>query len=331
MHPQRNKMKLITSTHYNRPHCTQAMIAHLLDCEKINEYHIIFFIEPGCKDVSKIIENCNLNKTIHYNTSLLGCWTNKKQALDIGFESADFIIHLEDDVLLSKDALHYFEWGRKFSSDIDRVATITAYNRFNLKDYIERNYNTKKVRKRAWYNSTAWAIHKNTYQLLDNWTGEDKDLLRQLHQERNLYELYPCLSRANNIGHCNGVNSSALEILKLVKNKAFAPIGLSKNGEYFVSSKESYQNNIQKQYDGQNILNSYPDPVLVAQLEKCKKYDFETQLITNVDGDEFVKLDNENFKSRNNKTYKDKYFLETWAGSLDIMETDFEYDSTPIS
>lgn len=311
-------MKLITSTHYNRPNCTKEMIYYLSNCERVNEYHVIFFIEPGCKEVAKLIEECSLNKTIHYNTSLLGCWVNKKQALDIGFESSDYIIHLEDDVLLSRDALLYFEWAKRFIDlSNDPVATVTAYNRFDQKDYIESYATPSKARKRAWYNSTAWAIHKPIYNLLNNWTGEDRDLMRQLHQEKNMFELYPCLSRANNIGHCNGVNSAVLDVLKVVGNKAYAPIGLSRNGMYFVSDKEAYKN---------NLLKADINDTILIQLDKCKEFDFENQLITNEVGEEFVKLSEKMYKSRNNKEYKEKYLLDVWAGNLDILETEFEYD-----
>lgn len=319
-------MKIIVSTHYNRPNCTQQMIDWVSKCIGVETYHFIFFIEPGCPEVADIIENCTLNKTIHYNDRLLGCWTNKKQAVEIGFESCDYLIFLEDDCLLAKDALLYFEYCNKTYRYMKSIGTVTAYNRFSSHDYIQGQFLPNQLSERRWYNSTTWAIWKHKYEMIDNWTGQDKDLKTKLHDYYGMYEVFPILSRANNIGHVNGKTTVASEMLRLVGDKAYAPIGLSRNGG-FVSGKTEYINKIKdKLYI--NVIENYnheESTILKNQYDKCLQYEFENQLVTNELGEEFVKLDENNFKSRNNKLYKENYYLDFWAGNYDFEFNKFNY------
>lgn len=309
-------MKLITSTHYNRPTCTQLMIEHLLKCTNAQDYHVVFFIEPGCPDVAKIINECPLNKTVHQNTKLLGCWENKKQAINHGFENANYVIHLEDDVLLAKDALLYFEWVDKYCSYSAMVASATAYNTCSAHDYVQGQGTPQSVNTRKWYNSTAWATWKDRMDLVKDWTGQDKDLLNKLHLTHNMFEVYPFLSRANNIGFINGETSCAQEILDLVGEMAYAPIGRSRTGNYFIEDKDAYK---------KNLLLKKSDPIIMAQLEKCDKYEFHNQLIVNELGQEFIKLNDTEFKSRDNEEYKQKHYLDFWAGNFDFEVSNYHF------
>lgn len=307
-------MRLITSTHYNRPSCTRLMIENLLKCENIQYYHVCFFIEPGCPEVSKIIEEYPYGKTVHHNTRLLGCWENKKQAVNHGMENTDFLIHLEDDVILAKDALLFFEWANKNRQD--DIATVTAYEKCTIKEYVQLQNLPNQVNKRVWYNSTAWAIWKDRFELVKDWNGQDKDLMNKLHKIYNMHEMFPCLSRANNIGYINGESCPAQQMLDLVGELAHAPIGRSRTGNKFVENKENYKQVLLKNSN----VNS---EIIQLQLSKCDKYDFDNQLITNELNQEFVKLNDTTFKSRDNEDYKKKYYLDFWAGEFDFLIEDF--------
>lgn len=307
-------MKLITTCHYNRPACTQSMLDHLSKCVGINEYHVVFFVEPGCSEVQSLIDSCTLNKTVIHNNHLFGCWSNKKQAIKHGFDNTDYLIHLEDDVILSQDALLYFEWAK----NVKNVGTVTAYNKNTVKNYIESMHTARTVQSRNWYNSTAWAMHIDKYNIIKNdWTGQDKQLYVLLHFNYNLHEIYPSLSRANNIGYINGIKSAAIDTIKIVGNSAYSPIGLSSSRDSFVSDKNKYLESLKTNYA------KNPSEDLRVRIEKCEKYDFDTQLITNEHGEEFVKLDESTYKSRDNGLYYNQYYLNFWAGNYDVMEKEF--------
>jgi hypothetical protein len=57
----------------------------------------------------------------------IGLWLNKKGAASWGFQHSDFVIVIEDDILLNIDALQWFEWhvysGLIFTKPDTAVAT----------------------------------------------------------------------------------------------------------------------------------------------------------------------------------------------------------------
>ena len=119
-------MKIITSTHYNRPKCTRQMLDHLVRCEGIEEYKVLFFVEPDTqflhakkgvtrdnRVITDIINSYDLNSEIIVNKRLLGIYKNKIKALLVGFHQSDYVIHIEDDILLAKDPLRFYEHSKK--------------------------------------------------------------------------------------------------------------------------------------------------------------------------------------------------------------------------
>lgn len=312
-------MKTIVTLHYNRPDCTKKCIEYLSNCRDIDSYNVFFFVEPCECEVLDIIKKCNLNKFIFVNDTLKGLWKNKLQAVNFAMNNSEYAIILEDDVLLSKDALIYFDWANRYFFENKEIATVTAYNMLDG-EYHSSLYN--QVQKRQWYNSTAWAIWKNRYELVNQWTGEDKDLMKKLHLSQNMHEVFPLLSRAQNIGFVNGVKSPAKEILKVVGiENSFATIGLSSLATTqdikFVSDKDKYVESLKK-----NEL----DPTISKQIERCEKFNFDNQLIINELGQEYVKLDENTYKSRDNEDYKKKYYSDVWVESIgDFCYKDFYY------
>lgn len=212
--------KIITSTHYNRPFCTQSMIDRLYKCKGIEGYKVLFFVEPGNQQVIDIINNCSLNKEVVINDKVLGLWVNKKKCVSYGFTQSDYIIHLEDDILLGSDALIYFEWGNETFRDNKEICSITAYNHIDDESYKIFNDLVQidnKVSIRSWYHSSSWAMWKDRFDILisENWSGRDYHLLEILCINRKMCEIYPHLPRCRNIGHLDCDNN---EIVKLDEN-----------------------------------------------------------------------------------------------------------------
>ena len=311
-------MQIITSCHYNRPNLTKQMVQHLENCTGIDNYLTIFAVEPGNLEVLQIIENSKLNKLIIKNDKLKGCWTNKKFILDTAFSNTSFVIHVEDDVLLSKDALEFFEWAKHKYTTEESVFTISAYN--NIINYYQDELSHVVKRNKNRFAQTAWAIWKDRYDSIKDWSGRDAEMYEKGHFKQDKYEIFPLLSRSNNIGHENGETSCAKEILLLVgPEKTYATIGLSRNATKenisFVSDKDLYIKALEEANSDNHVV--------IEQLLRCKKYDFDSQLVVNRLGQEYVKLDELNYKSRDNEGYRAKYYLEQWAGNTEYSQKPF--------
>jgi hypothetical protein len=213
-------LKIITSCHYNRPSCTQEFIEHLYKCDRGSEYTYLFFVEPGCQEVLDLINDFKFKKQVKINDNLLGLWANKKQAIDTGFSTGcDFLIHLEDDVLLGKDALIYFEWAANQYYSDNSVFNVTAYNKVRFDEFAGYGNDSAIVLRRNWYNSTAWGIWRRSYDTLvsQGWDGEDKKIIIPNHKAKGLTEVFPLLSRANNIGHINGKTSASHGVVEALE------------------------------------------------------------------------------------------------------------------
>lgn len=155
---------------------------------------------------------------VHASSTNSGIWQHKKSAVAQGFALSDFIIVLEDDVVLAPDALQWFEWhvtsGYIFKNPSIRLATCWSaafpYNPQSLQWYdIVSVYTLGLLDKyvhNMWATPWGWAIWRNTWDgVKDNWTGQDVDLTR-LMQEKHWYETQPVVPRCNNIG-MTGQNS----------------------------------------------------------------------------------------------------------------------------
>lgn len=301
---------IITSTHYNRPQCTSEFLKYLEKCDGIMSHTVLFFIEPGCPEVLNLIKQSRLKKVIIQHKDLKGLWVNKKLAIETALDNDDYVLHLEDDVLLSKDAIHYFLWAEKSGED---VFTVSAYNNTSQQNIYLK---THAVGKRRWYTCTGWAIWKDRYESIKDWTGQDADLFNKGHDAQNKYELYPFLSRSQNIGHTSGICSNVEGMLNSLNGEAYALFGLSADGG-FHGDFEKYKEEIRKQYEKTG------NTVLKDMIDKFDKFTPQNQLITNPLGQELLKLQDGMLKGRNNETYKEKYYLTHWAGMYDYTPGQF--------
>lgn len=286
-------MKIITTTHYNRPQCTSQMISYLEKCAGIENYTVIFCIEPGCSEVVELVEACPLRKEIHYNDRVLGLWENKKKVLSFGFDQTDFVIHLEDDLLLAQDALTFFEWANKTYQDQNEVFTVTAYNRIPKDQFM----NTRcqhcgtptsyyEVERRRHYTSWAWATWKNRWdEFKDEWNGHDTELELTFRKAR--FEAFPTLSRCQNIGYEIGVCGTKQLLDDLIK-MGHEPIGLSRSR-------------------------------VTGELRWGDKFFYKGQLLQNEQGGEWIKLNETTAKSRYSaEIYKKRHHLSFWAEDIEL-------------
>lgn len=284
---------LITSPHYNRPSCSKLFVEYLSRCYNIGGVEVVFVVEPGNDEVLSIVENSNLpNYDVIKNDRLLGLWETKKKCLQIGFERSDFVIHLEDDLLVAKDTLLFYEWCYKSYAGTDSVFSVNGFNQIPPFNFLSMGCPScgtlpySQVRLRQGFNSIGMSFWKNRYErFVDKWDGSDT-YIESFRLGLRHREAFPVLSRINHIGFTQG-ESYTKELLEQVVNLGHKPIGLK-------------------------------------DVETLTMED-DVKLLHNVENREWVKINDSKVRSRCKESfYKQHYYLDMWAGNMDYELTQFK-------
>lgn len=220
-------MKTITITTYNRPDYTKKVLDALIQCDGVDEYEILIKAEPsGHNKVSEVIklacEFQHRNTKTVINPRKLGCSGNIYDSFRYVFANTDseYNIHLEDDIVPSKDCLRYFEWANSHFKNNNEVGVVSSYSKCSslIKSSADHLSGLSKyVKKHVWFTPWGWATWRNRWdklgpQLLNlisnpnirylSWDGHLQSILKK----EKLYEVYPIVSRTQNIGALNGVH-----------------------------------------------------------------------------------------------------------------------------
>lgn len=196
------RARTITMTLFNRPQYLKKVLGALSRCAGIEKYHLIACVEPGNDEVLTLARAISFTKSVrvHVNEKVLSCPVNVFQALSFAFLETDYNIHLEDDILLHRDALLYFEHCGRAYGDDPSVFSVTAYN--NQRPPEEE---WGRVARRAWFTPWSWATWRDRFEEMrplwdfdyshGNW---DNNLNTRVRGERT--EVFPVLALAQNIG-----------------------------------------------------------------------------------------------------------------------------------
>ena len=210
---------IITMSLAFRPDYTRQVLEALKQCRGIEKYEIIAFCEPTNPETiatAAAIDFCK--KQVHVNQYRMGCDCNILQAISAGFALTDYNIHIEDDIVLSIDALEYFEYCRERYKNDDDIFTVTAYNRDGTHDQP-----LHQLKRRPWFHPWGWASWRARFpDMLQHWERRRGGQLDQAGMVRGSswdagmtfkarglrQEIYPAVSRSQNIGKENGENVS---------------------------------------------------------------------------------------------------------------------------
>lgn len=190
--------KCIVSTHYNRPVCSNWQTQSLKSCVGIDDWDVIFFVEPTMYEVVEVLSSSTLkNANVIINKKLLGKNGNKENALKTAEQDYDFILFLEDDVILGPDALLLMNWAIENIKPLDsEFLTVSPYSIFTREIYDINN----KFKLRSYY------APDSSYSF-GYWSGTARD-------GKNYHQIRPIVSRANNVGFLEGKKSDpSLEFL----------------------------------------------------------------------------------------------------------------------
>lgn len=208
-------MNTITISLCNRPEYTSRTLKSLFNCYGIDAYNVSIFVEPvDQKVISIALEYAQKFKNINVfiNKKKLGCNYNIFQSLSYAFDKlhSNFNIHVEDDVLLGKDALYYFNWCNNHYHQDDNIFTVSSYERSKKEDESKLNL----AKRHNWFIPWGWATWSNRWhggygkELLDrisnprykSWDCHTNDI------RRDRFEIRPIIARSQNIGAENGVH-----------------------------------------------------------------------------------------------------------------------------
>lgn len=208
--------------HWRRPEYTRLCIEYISRCHGIKDYTVLIHIDgDGNKDVAKecakLLKSVKSLEVVKHGAHL-GCNKNTKLALESGFAVSDYVIHIEDDVLVARDGLEYMEWASQFEGDPKIFTTglwrhpagwLPDQNRpwipghESLADYVGGFY--------VW----GWGTWKTRWtEMRKGWTtGNDMhqswDTILTQNVRKNRASFVPFISRSNNIGEALGTHRGA--------------------------------------------------------------------------------------------------------------------------
>ena len=199
--------KIITMSVYNRPDYTRQVMEALTKCEGIGEYQIIIHADGYNEEVRDVVMSFEKLKWSYFeNGQRLGCSENIMNAVRHGFELSDYVIHVEDDIVLAPSALRWFEWaGEKFKDNKD-IFDISSFRKEQTKEEDFYSYAIWR-----WFTPWGWATWKDRFEVMDRIykapnSGKCWDEVCNFEASLDKFEVIPRLARSRNIGERNGTH-----------------------------------------------------------------------------------------------------------------------------
>jgi hypothetical protein len=205
---------------YDRPEYLQRCIAALygakgFDKDKYHIYCAMDCYEDGSfnRDVLDVFFWFRLVPNIAETKQ--GCNYTIKKALDMAWEdNPDFVLMLEDDIIISDDALMYVEWAAGQYKDDKSVRTIGLWGHdkgYSLPNKLQET-DLGKVMKQNYFTCWGWGTWADRWEEMSStWTtGNDShntswDVIMSSHLGDRV-EILPSISRAYNCGEFKGTH-----------------------------------------------------------------------------------------------------------------------------
>jgi|15BtaG_2_1085339.scaffolds.fasta_scaffold40334_2 hypothetical protein len=205
-------MKTITVVAYNRPKYFVQCLEHLKTCD-LTGWDLTISIDGAATQdqEQKTIECLNLAndfvssghaaRVLHQDKNYGVNWHNKRVMDEAYQRGSDINLHVEDDILLSPDALQLVDWYSKFSTKEEYLFLLLCSKK--KKDTEAWNLMVGECKRfMPWgfaYTRKNWEENIETSWMIDP-NGWDVTLNEYLVIGQNYKTLQPYLSRINNIG-----------------------------------------------------------------------------------------------------------------------------------
>lgn len=234
----------------------QKLVNSLFRCDGIDKYKIIFFIDSTNnllynnrhqwieknKQVQEYLKQLSTDKNniiLYSPNNNTGPYLGCQQLIDMCMCHSDYVIFLEDDVILAKDALDYYEkmydqyLTKPDYSCIDAVCSSTwqQYNTYNI-EAIQTNYESFSQRMTSvetmnWLHSYEFAITHKAWERYREVRGTARgDLLVGYEFQRlHKYTIVPSIGRSCRIGynHSDGFSFYHNQLSQIPNNMCDIP------------------------------------------------------------------------------------------------------------
>lgn len=215
---------VITATHFDRPDYTRRHLEALARCAGIGDCLYLPHAEPKNEEVVALLRAASFCETrVTVNPCRVHADPNTVMALDEAFALSDFAIHVEDDILLAPDALDFFWWCRARYAGDPAVLSVAGYTRGPEPPPEDHH----KVTKRAWFHPWGVGLWRDRWErcrpAVLRVSGTDPATLRlngqgvlgwdgalnKCRERWGLFEVYPTLSRVQNVGSVSSIHGSS--------------------------------------------------------------------------------------------------------------------------
>jgi hypothetical protein len=216
--------KKLVFTAYNRPEYLKEAVHSWNQVENILDWEINYFLEPSELQKEMIYQFSRLEcgelwGTVH--DQKLGVLTNPWFAMQHSFSmGADFTVIAEDDIVVSRDVLNYFNWAMKHYKDDKNVLAVLAFSKVEAGANMSEEYSDQQiVTNTSSFCPLVWGTWKDRWpEISANWdfnyssgnpdgseAGWDWNMTR-LAEKTKRHFVFPMLSRSDHIGEHKGTH-----------------------------------------------------------------------------------------------------------------------------
>jgi hypothetical protein len=203
---------------YNRPEYSRRSLAAIFGAKGFSvEKYKIFCVIDCYEDGSYNQEVYDVYATFGIATFVVkekhGCNYTIKKALESAWKDGpDFVLMIEDDIIISDDAFEYIEWAAERYKDDPSVRTIGLWGHDNQPSIPISPKDYGKVMRQNYFTCWGWGTWKDRWEEMNHtWTtGDDShntswDVIVSSHLGERV-EILPVISRAYNCGENNGTH-----------------------------------------------------------------------------------------------------------------------------
>ena len=224
----------------------------------LNKYDFYFKVEPSdqLESVENVIKNFEdkIEKPVKVivNNRVMGCAANTWFAFDDLFQKYDFVILAEDDIIVSKDVLEYFDEAESMFREDKSISIISANTKWHTSD-------PSIVIKEQAFNGLVWGTWKEDWEnyFKDTWdfnyssgngtqSGWDWNITLRVLPSNNLFSIHPHVSRSQHIG-VEGLHCSE-DIFDMTQSPSFNNDNVWESLGILICTQESLKTNLGNEF-----------------------------------------------------------------------------------
>ena len=204
----------ITVSAYDRPHYLSESLSALSRCLGIGCCRVVVV----CDKSDKTEECVSVANKFGFETLILGsrmgCNAAIYASLRFGFDfgSSGFHLHVEDDVVLTRDSLQWFTWARDRYRDDRSIFSVSGYQRKPCGAI-------NQCSRRRWFCPWGWGTWSDRWEEIKSSWGSGPDTSWDVHVSDKVrgtrFEVYPAVSRVQNVGKEGGTHIDSPQWHKL--------------------------------------------------------------------------------------------------------------------